>query len=89
MDLEHRVDIKQALRVFEIITRKGEKTEEGWRYRGLTASTDFDGYTVFLRSASVELTIFFHNKFTVDCRNAMELEEFIGLLEKVERSDSR
>lgn len=86
MDLEQKVDVKLALRVFDKVTQNGEKTEEGWRYRGLTVSTDFDGYTVFLRSTNVELTVFFHNKFTVDYRNAMELEEFIRLLEKIDRS---
>ena len=86
MEPEQKIDVKQALRVFDKITREGEKTEDGWRYRGLTASTDFDGYTVFLRSPNVELTIFFHNKFTVDYRNAMELDEFIQLLSKLDRS---
>ncbi|MFV8782398.1 DUF3081 family protein [Microbulbifer sp. SA54] len=86
MNTEQKIDIKQALRVFDKITQHGEKTENGWQYRGLTASTDFDGYTIFLRSAKVELTIFFHNKFTIDCRSSLDLDEFIDLLGKVERS---
>lgn len=86
MDQEQKIDVRQALRVFDKITQAGEKTEDGWRHRGLTASTDFDGYTVFLRSPKVELTIFFHNKFTVDYRNPLDLEEFIQLLEKLDRN---
>ena len=86
MDQEQKIDVKMALRVFDKITQKGEKTDDGWRYRGLTASTDFDGYTVFLRSQTVELTIFFHNKFSVDCRRSTDLDEFIGLLEKIDRN---
>lgn len=86
MNIEQKIDVKQALRVFDKITQLGEKTEQGWQYRGLSASTDFDGYTVFLRSATVELTIFFHNKFTIECRNALDLEEFIELLGKIERA---
>ena len=86
MEHEQKIDVKQALRVFDKITKNGEKTEEGWRYRGLTASTDFDGYTVFLRSQNVELTIFFHNKFTVDCKRSMDLEDFVDLLAKIDRS---
>lgn len=85
MDQEHKIDVKQALRVFDKITRKGVKEEDGWHYRGLTASTDFDGYTVFISSSKVQLTIFFHNKYTVDYANAMELEEFVNLLEKIDR----
>ena len=87
MELEHKIDIKQALHVVDIITRKGEKTADGWRYRGLTADTDFDGYTVFLRSSKVELTIFFHNKFTVDCHRATDLDDFIELMKKIEKAD--
>lgn len=86
MQQEQKIDVKQALRVFDKITQHGEKSEEGWRYRGLTASTDFDGYTVFLNSPKVELTIFFHNKFTVDYRNRVDLEEFIDLLAKIDRT---
>ena len=86
MHQEQKIDVKLALRVFDKITQHGEKSEQGWRYRGLTASTDFDGYTVFLSSPKVELTIFFHNKFTVDYRNPMDLEEFIELLEKIDRN---
>ncbi|WP_078083743.1 DUF3081 family protein [Microbulbifer mangrovi] len=86
MEYEHKIDVKQALRVFDKITKLGEKTEDGWRYRGLTASTDFDGYTIFLRSQKVELTIFFHNKFSVSCRFPMDLEEFIEMMDKIDRS---
>ncbi|WP_250462375.1 DUF3081 family protein [Microbulbifer litoralis] len=83
---EHKIDVKQALRVFDKVTSKGEKREDGWHYRGLTATTDFDGYTVLLSSPKVTLTIFFHNKFTVDYAKAHDLQEFVELLDKLDRS---
>ncbi|WP_066963903.1 DUF3081 family protein [Microbulbifer sp. Q7] len=86
MEHEYKIDVKQALRVFDKITREGEKTAHGWQYRGLTASTDFDGYTVFLRSQTVELTIFFHNKFTVNCTKPTDLEDFVALMNKIDRA---
>lgn len=86
MEHEQKIDVKQALRVFDKITKNGGKTAEGWRYRGLTAETDFDGYTVFIRSQNVELTIFFHNKFTVNYSRALDLENFIELMNKIDRS---
>jgi Protein of unknown function (DUF3081) len=82
---ETKIDIKKALRVFDKATREGEKRDDGWHYRGLTVSTDFDGYTVFMNWQNVQLTIFFHNKFTVDCKNAFQLQEFTELLEKLDR----
>ncbi|WGL17326.1 DUF3081 family protein [Microbulbifer bruguierae] len=88
MEQQHKIDIKQALRVFDRITREGEKHGDEWQFQGLFASTDLDGYTVFIRSPKVELTIFFHNKYTVDYRNAVDLHEFVELLEKLDRGQS-
>ncbi|GAA5526052.1 hypothetical protein Maes01_02641 [Microbulbifer aestuariivivens] len=87
MDIEHKVDVKQALRVFDKVTKNGEKREDGWHYRGLTCSTDFDGYTVYISNGKTLLTVFFHNKFTVDYANPVELEELVDLLAKVDRAD--
>ncbi|MEW5250616.1 DUF3081 family protein [Microbulbifer sp. 2201CG32-9] len=86
METEHKIDVKQALRVFDKVTREGEKRDGSWYYRGLTVSTDFDGYTVFISSGKVQLTIFFHNKYTVDCGNARDLQDFIHLLAIVDRA---
>lgn len=86
MEQEHKIDIKQALRVFDKATRKGEKREDGWHFRGITATTDFDGYTVMINTPKVQLTIFFHNKYTVDYARAHDLQEFIEVLEKLDRA---
>nr|WP_010131332.1 DUF3081 family protein [Microbulbifer agarilyticus] len=84
MEFEQKIDVKQALRVFNRVTKDGKKVGDEWQFYGLTASTDFDGYTVFLRSNRVELTIFFHNKFKVECSNALDLENFVDLLKKLD-----
>ncbi|MDP5208715.1 DUF3081 family protein [Microbulbifer sp. 2205BS26-8] len=85
MEEEHKVDVKQALRVFNRVTRDGRKTHDGWHYQGLTVSTDFDGYTVFIHSNRVKLSIFFHNKFSVDYQNSNDLQEFLDLLARLDR----
>ena len=86
MEQEHKIDVKQALRVFDKATREGEKKEDGWHYRGLTMSTDFDGYTVFINSPKVQLTIFFHNKYTVDYGSALDLQEFVDQLANIDKA---
>ncbi|WP_285765314.1 DUF3081 family protein [Biformimicrobium ophioploci] len=86
METEHKIDVKQALRVFDRATKEGKKLDDGWHYHGITASTDFDGYTVFLSTPKVQLSIFFHNKFTVDYKTAFELEEFVELLKRLDKS---
>lgn len=85
MEREHKIDVKQALRVFDKVSKEGEKRDDGWHYRGLSVSTDFDGYTVFISSPKVQLTVFFHNKYTVDYNNAHDLQEFVDLLKKLDR----
>ncbi|WNZ54848.1 DUF3081 family protein [Microbulbifer sp. EKSA008] len=84
MDAEQKIDVKQALRVFDRATKEGRKEGNEWHYQGLAVSTDFDGYTVFINSPKVKLTIFFHNKFSVDSTSSKELEEFIRLLKKLD-----
>jgi hypothetical protein len=85
VDENQKIDVKRALRVFEKVTQKGSKDDDGWHYGGLTVNTDFDGYTVFIRSNKVDLTIFFHNKYSVDCASERDLQEFVGLLAKLDR----
>lgn len=85
MQEEHKVDVKQALRVFDRATREGSKEGDGWHFKGLTVSTDFDGYTVFINSPKVKLTIFFHNKFSVDYERSKDLQEFVNLLASIDK----
>lgn len=85
MEKEHKIDVMQALRVFDKATKEGVKDDDGWHYRGLTVSTDFDGYTVFIKSNTVELSIFFHNKYSVDCASERDLEDFVQLLGQLDQ----
>ncbi|WP_444931572.1 DUF3081 family protein [Microbulbifer sp. SSSA002] len=84
MDTEQKIDVKQALRVFDKATKEGHKEGNEWHYQGLTVSTDYDGYTIFINSPKVKLTVFFHNKFSVDSTSSKELEEFIRLLDRLD-----
>ncbi|WP_226648001.1 DUF3081 family protein [Microbulbifer variabilis] len=86
MDKESKIDVKQALRVFDRVTREGQKEADGWHYQGLTVSTDFDGYTVFINSDKVKLTVFFHNKFSVDYGSDRDLQDFNRLLASLDQS---
>ncbi|MFS1523390.1 DUF3081 family protein [Microbulbifer sp. 2304DJ12-6] len=85
MEEAHKVDVKQALRVFDRVTREGRKERDGWHYQGLTVSTDFDGYTAFIHSSKVKLTIFFHNKFSVDYKSGKDLQEFLNLIDRLDK----
>ena len=86
MEEETAIPIRQALRVFQKVCDEGEKQGDSYVLNGLTASTDFDGYTVYLSSADVTLTIYFHNKYDVQCKNRLALQNFVALINKLDKS---
>lgn len=87
--MEGKVDVKQALRVYQIIVDQGEKFDGGHRYRGLTALSDFDGYNVTIKNDYVSLTILFHNMVDFHYTNAREKTVFLETLANIEKSRKR
>ena len=64
--METNVSVRQALRVFQKVLDYGTRKGEATTYKRLEATTSYDGYTVILNDECVTLTIFFHNKFSLD-----------------------
>ena len=83
--MDEKVDIKRALRAFQIITSNGIKNEDGFQLSGLTAFTDFDGYTVTIKNDYVRLDILFHNKMSFTFANDKERYQFLETLEKIDK----
>ena len=83
-ELNHdpKLDIKQALRVFNGVMEHGEVVDQERHWMGLRAATDFDGYTMYLNSQHAQLTVYFHNKYTLEFRKAADLDEFYTLLDR-------
>ena len=50
--MKNEIDNKQILAVYERIQQRGETTEEGKLYQGVTAFSDIDGYTVYLQAVA-------------------------------------
>ena len=84
--MSEKVNIRQALRVFEVIRSQGKKDGETFVLNGMKAITSIDGYTVTLHNDYVCLDIFFHNKFSFTYTNQKEKDLF---LEKIHRLDNR
>ena len=82
--MEKRIDIRQALRVFDKVMSHGEKTSDGRRLNNIIADSDFDGYTVYLRSNNVMLAIFFHNTFHLNYDKKEELDIFFRALNEID-----
>ncbi len=81
-----KVNIKQALRAYQIIVSNGVRGEEGHRFNGLTAFTDFDGYTVTIKNDYVRLDILFHNKIVFDFINDKEKVQFLEAIASIDKN---
>jgi hypothetical protein len=82
--METKIDIKRALRVFNIITQRDSKTTEGWHFDGIRAHTDHDGYTVTLAGEQAQLTILFHNSHRFDFANNRAARNFIKRIDTID-----
>lgn len=81
--MEEHFEIKRALRVYDKVVSNGEKKQDKYEYKGLTASSSVDGYTVQITDGAVTLSIYFHNKYEFDYQNSKQLEAFIKKLESL------
>ena len=78
--MKNELDNKQILAVYERIIQKGEMTDEGKRYQGVTAYSDVDGYTVYLQGSGVELRFGFHNTYHLDYEHEKHKDDFLKKL---------
>lgn len=84
---DRKVDVRMALRAYQNITRLGERDGEGYKYDGLTASTDFDGYTVVISDGAVTLRIFFHHRFSIEPDKGKAIDQFLARLARVAKAE--
>ena len=84
--IESKIDVKKALRVFEKVVSQGKRYGDEYQLNGISALSDFDGYTIVLRTASASLTIQFHSKFSFEYSNLREMQLFLEKLESLDRS---
>lgn len=80
---DRKVDVSLALRAYQNILRLGEKDGDGYVFKGLRASTDFDGYTITLSDGVISLRVFFHNRFALEPTKGRAVEQFLLRLKRV------
>lgn len=80
---EASFNTKTALRAFNTIITKGKKTNGFYRYQGLQAISDYDGYTLVIKNEQVSLTLFFHHKYAIDFSNRLALDAFYQKIEQL------
>ncbi|CZF85582.1 MULTISPECIES: DUF3081 domain-containing protein [Grimontia] len=75
--MKNELNPAKLLAAFEVVMEKGEDTEFGKIYEGVEASTDYDGYNVYLRGNGVELHIGFHNTYDLKYDQAHLRDSFL------------
>ncbi|MET1255702.1 DUF3081 family protein [Aliikangiella maris] len=83
--MKNRLDLQLALRAFQKIIDFGTKKDNEYILNGLIASTDFDGYTLFIRDEHVCLSIFFHHKYELDSDNQIHNLQFFEKMENIDK----
>lgn len=83
--METKIDVRKVLRVFNKVQDLGTEKDDGYQYKGLTGSQDFDGYTITLKDDYVTIRVFFHNKFSLDYTRSSSLQSFLEKLDQVDR----
>ena len=79
-----KIKVTTALTAFQNLIDQGERQQDGsYKIKRLHGQTDHDGYTVTLFDDSVQLNIFFHNKFDIKFENNKALDRFISQIEEI------
>lgn len=81
------VNVKKTLAVFNAITSLGQREGNQYQYNGLTAFSDHDGYNITIKNDHVELTIFFHNKFSFNYNNKKERLMFLHKIDDIYKKE--
>jgi len=75
-----KVNVRQALAVFQKILDHGERIDDDYVLSGLRANQGFDGYTASIFNDYVRLDIQFHQRFTFEYSNEKEKRAFLEKL---------
>lgn len=82
--MKNELDSRFVLAVFEKIREHGKQQDECHILDGIKAWTDFDGYTVFIEDAQVQLRFGFHNQYHFEYDKAEHLEQFEKKLKQID-----
>lgn len=90
--MQNLIDAKLLLRVFSLTEQLGQAVTTpvgaGYELQGLQVATGFDGYDLYFFAAGVTLTLGFHQKYFIDAQTESQVEQFIQLLQQIQRLGS-
>lgn len=84
--MKNEIDSKLILMVFDKIRAHGQTKDDKYLLEGVSAYTDFDGYTLYLNDALVSLSFGFHNQYHFEYQEKEHLEQFVKKLENIQKN---
>ena len=84
--MKNEIDSKFVLAVFDKIRQHGEQQEDRYLLEGVYASSDFDGYTLYLNDALVSMSFGFHNQYHFDYKSKEHFEQFTKKLQNIHQT---
>ncbi|PKH01363.1 DUF3081 domain-containing protein [Psychromonas sp. MB-3u-54] len=73
-----KIKKQNMLKMFNLVTTKGSRTDGVYELSGIRASQDFDGYTCWLAYKDLTVTIMFHGKHDFDYKEKDTLDIFFN-----------
>lgn len=74
--VNNTLKVRDFLKLFDVISTQGIKTEGVYEFEAIRAWHDFDGYTCWLGYKDLTVTLLFHGKFSIDYEKVDTFNEF-------------
>ncbi|KZN46235.1 DUF3081 domain-containing protein [Pseudoalteromonas luteoviolacea] len=75
--MKNELNSNLILKVYEHIRQQGQEYEEGKQFEGITAFSDPDGYTIYLKGSGVFLRFGFHNTYQFNYDKESQKADFM------------
>lgn len=87
--MKDKFSVRQGMRVFNKVQTHGKVLGAEHVLLGISASSDYDGYTLRLHDSCVDTYIYFHNSFRIDSESTGALDSFLERMQIIDDTDYR
>ncbi|MBQ4810689.1 hypothetical protein A7985_09590 [Pseudoalteromonas luteoviolacea] len=87
--MKNELSTNLVLKVYEYIIQHGQDYDLGKQLDGVTAFSDPDGYTIYLKGSGVLLRFGFHNTYHFEYDKESQKDDFMRKLQQIaEKADA-
>lgn len=79
----NKLEKRNLLKVFNLVTNKGNKVDGAYEFSDIKASHDFDGYTCWLSYKDLTITLLFHGPYGFDYKDKETVDVFFKKISKL------